>query len=132
MLRWRFFVCPLLESVMERDQKDPPLPGENNAKESPAEQRAREARTQRNHEEALEETFPASDPISPFVPAKPPVDDSTSDSSDAQRSIGDRPSPGQGVKGSGTGSGSAPDPSGSTQPNFGDVGSSGGTPGFAG
>lgn len=132
MLRWRFFVCPLLESVMERDQKDPPLPGENNAKESPAEQRAREARTQRNHEEALEETFPASDPISPFVPAKPPVDDSTSGSSDAQRSIGDRPSPGQGVKGSGTGSGSAPDPSGSTQPNFGDVGSSGGTPGFAG
>ncbi|MCE7031302.1 hypothetical protein LY625_01445 [Lysobacter sp. GX 14042] len=25
-----------------------------------------------NHDEALEETFPASDPVSPFVPAQPP------------------------------------------------------------
>jgi hypothetical protein len=27
---------------------------------------------ERNHDEALEETFPASDPISPFVPAVRP------------------------------------------------------------
>jgi hypothetical protein len=27
---------------------------------------------ERNHDEALEETFPASDPISPFVPAVKP------------------------------------------------------------
>lgn len=117
---------------MERDQVDPPLPGENNPRKSPAEQRVREARTHRNHGEALEETFPASDPISPFVPAKPPADDSASDSSDVQRPSGDPPSPRKGVKGSETGSGNASDPSGSTQPNFGDVGSSGGTPGFAG
>lgn len=58
---------------MERDQKDPPIPGApQSSNETPLQQLVREARTARNHEEALDETFPASDPISPFVPAKPP------------------------------------------------------------
>jgi hypothetical protein len=38
-------------------------------------QRERDQRKHResdNQDEALEETFPASDPTSPFIPAKPP------------------------------------------------------------
>jgi len=56
-----------------RDRKDPPdrnrgmpLP------EKPAERRRRKEHESRNQDEALEETFPASDPVSPFVPAKAP------------------------------------------------------------
>ncbi len=59
--------------AMERDQKDPPIPGApQGSTETPLQQLVREARTARDHEEALDETFPASDPISPFFPAKPP------------------------------------------------------------
>lgn len=69
---------------MERDQKDPPIPGERqNGRETPGQERVREARTERNHEEALQETFPASDPISPFVPAKPPLSDANGVDHDA-------------------------------------------------
>ncbi len=40
--------------------------------ETPAQRQARKRRESRNQDEALEETFPASDPVSPFVPAKRP------------------------------------------------------------
>lgn len=41
------------------------------ASETELEKRKRQARTERNLDEALKETFPASDPVSPYVPAKP-------------------------------------------------------------
>jgi hypothetical protein len=43
-------------------------------RDGPAEsqqQRKRRVHTNENLDEALEETFPASDPIAPFVPAQP-------------------------------------------------------------
>lgn len=57
---------------MTRDQKDPPERHGNRAHphESPQERRTRKRHADSNQDEALEETFPASDPVSPFVPAK--------------------------------------------------------------
>lgn len=40
--------------------------------ESPDERGKRKQDESDKQDEALEETFPASDPVSPFVPAKPP------------------------------------------------------------
>ena len=57
---------------MNRDRKDPPDPSSQNADESPAGRRERKQRESENQDEALEETFPASDPVSPFIPAKRP------------------------------------------------------------
>lgn len=58
---------------MARDRKDPPANDEDRAREEPAAQRrARKEHASDNQDEALEETFPASDPVSPFVPAKTP------------------------------------------------------------
>jgi hypothetical protein len=56
-----------------QDRKDPPIPGADPCPpETQAERRARKKRESEIHDEALEETFPASDPVSPFVPAKAP------------------------------------------------------------
>lgn len=58
---------------MTRDRKDPPDPSE--VRKSPEPDNEREQRKQhesQNQDEALEETFPASDPVSPFIPAKAP------------------------------------------------------------
>ncbi len=55
---------------MSRDQKDPP--SEPSADETPSVRRERKERANENQDEALEETFPASDPVSPFIPAKRP------------------------------------------------------------
>jgi hypothetical protein len=41
------------------------------ARESPPERARRKRHCNDNLDEALQETFPASDPVSPFVPAKP-------------------------------------------------------------
>ena len=41
------------------------------ADETRKEQRRRKGHASENLDEALEETFPASDPVTPFVPAKP-------------------------------------------------------------
>lgn len=58
---------------MTRDRKDPPAtPRKPEAEETPAQRQARKQRESRNQDEALEETFPASDPVSPFIPAKRP------------------------------------------------------------
>ena len=57
---------------MGHDRKD--LPAEHDARgtaETGSERRARQSHADSNQDEALEETFPASDPVSPFVPAKP-------------------------------------------------------------
>jgi hypothetical protein len=56
------------------DRKDSPHPGRDKGSkpESGKERRKRKDRESDNQDEALEETFPASDPTSPFVPAKPP------------------------------------------------------------
>lgn len=40
--------------------------------ETPRERERRKQKESENHEEALKETFPASDPVSPFIPAKAP------------------------------------------------------------
>ncbi len=58
---------------MSRDRKD--LPEDHAAPhrgETPGERVVRKQKESENQDEALEETFPASDPVSPFVPAKTP------------------------------------------------------------
>ncbi len=55
-----------------RDRKDPPDAPGRGTPESEPERRERKRRESDNQDEALEETFPASDPVSPFVPAKAP------------------------------------------------------------
>ncbi len=50
------------------DQDVPAVHGE-----SEAEQDLRKQHVDENQDEALEETFPASDPVSPFVPARAPA-----------------------------------------------------------
>jgi len=55
-----------------RDRKDPPELKNRTHSPETHEQRARRKRKESdNVDQALKETFPASDPISPFVPAKP-------------------------------------------------------------
>ena len=55
-----------------RDRKDPPAPDTVREKsETPAERQERKKIESDNQDESLEETFPASDPVSAFVPAKP-------------------------------------------------------------
>lgn len=55
---------------MNRDRKDLPPPGPA-PEETERQRRDRKEHESENQDEALEETFPASDPVSPFVPAKP-------------------------------------------------------------
>lgn len=58
---------------MNRDRKDTPRDDTNpHPDESAGERRQRKDHADENQDEALEETFPASDPVSPFVPAKTP------------------------------------------------------------
>jgi len=57
---------------MSRDQKDPAPAPERARPEAPSERRERKQHENENQDEALEETFPASDPVSPFIPAKKP------------------------------------------------------------
>jgi hypothetical protein len=53
-----------------QDRKDPPVVPTQATPESPHERQARKSRESELLDEAVTETFPASDPISPFVPAK--------------------------------------------------------------
>ncbi|KRG67731.1 hypothetical protein ABB27_09220 [Stenotrophomonas terrae] len=58
---------------MTRDRKDPPEPTEARGIPEPAHVREqRKEHESQNQDEALEETFPASDPVSPFIPTKAP------------------------------------------------------------
>lgn len=60
--------------MSSKDRKDLPHPNDSEPApaETPAEREARKQKESDNQHEALEETFPASDPVSPFIPAKPP------------------------------------------------------------
>lgn len=62
---------------MNRDRKDLPHPHDPPAHpaapETPQQRARRHRRASRALDEALEETFPGSDPVSPFVPAPPPT-----------------------------------------------------------
>ena len=62
--------------MREQDAKDPPLPGAGELVPETGLMRARrKLHADDNLDEALDETFPASDPVSPFVPAKPRTED---------------------------------------------------------
>ena len=52
------------------DRKDPPIGGTAPPNETPAARQERKLRESELLDEAILETFPASDPVSPFVPAK--------------------------------------------------------------
>ena len=52
------------------DRKDLPVAPTQATPESPDERQERKSRESELLDEAVKETFPASDPISPFVPAK--------------------------------------------------------------
>ena len=59
---------------MNHDRQDVKHPDHSQSKhpESEHEKKARKEHADENQDHALEETFPASDPVSPFVPAKAP------------------------------------------------------------
>ncbi|GAA5068754.1 hypothetical protein GCM10025759_04840 [Lysobacter panacisoli] len=59
--------------MSNQDRKDPSIErGKEGREERPVDREKRKQHESDNHDEALEETFPASDPVSPFVPAKAP------------------------------------------------------------
>lgn len=58
--------------MAQQDRKDPPIDKGRLRRETEDERRERKRHESDNQDEALEETFPASDPVSPFVPAKAP------------------------------------------------------------
>lgn len=60
--------------MSSKDRKDLPHPHDTQSDqaETAAEREARKRKESENQQEALEETFPASDPVSPFIPAKAP------------------------------------------------------------
>jgi hypothetical protein len=62
---------PPMAEQSNRDRKDPPERDASSTPESPQERAQRKRKESDNVDHALEETFPASDPVSPFVPAKP-------------------------------------------------------------
>ena len=58
--------------AQDQDRKDPSIDGDAKLDETPREKQKRKEHESENQDEALEETFPASDPVSPFIPAKAP------------------------------------------------------------
>jgi len=68
--------------MSHHDRKDPDHPDDRDLPGKPETAKARQQRKDResrNQDEALEETFPASDPVSPFIPAKMPTSESASE-----------------------------------------------------
>lgn len=58
---------------MKQDRKDPAIAaGEPSRPETPSERKERKRHESEILDEALEETFPASDPVAPFIAAKSP------------------------------------------------------------
>ena len=59
--------------MADHNRKDPATPAEKarHIEETPEQRARRKAKESRNLDTALEETFPGSDPVSPFIPAKP-------------------------------------------------------------
>jgi nicotinamidase-related amidase len=62
------------KTMSNHDRKDLPHSPDTRTTESGAEREERKRKEEANQDESLEETFPASDPVSPFIPAKPPKD----------------------------------------------------------
>lgn len=61
----------LVGAPPSRDRKDPPLdPNASAPEEDACERTQRKAHESLLLDEAIDESFPASDPVSPFVPAK--------------------------------------------------------------
>jgi len=61
--------------MSNHDRKDLEHPDQKQVppvRENPQTRQRRKDKESANQDEALEETFPASDPVSPFIPAKPP------------------------------------------------------------
>lgn len=58
--------------VIDENDQDPKHP--NKRPETQGERKGRKNHESDNLDHALEETFPSSDPVSPFVPAKTPED----------------------------------------------------------
>lgn len=117
---------------MSRDEKDLPVPGEKARSETPAEEHHRKTQTDRNHEEALEETFPASDPISPFVPANPPAADEGAANRATENAGYNQHGHGKGGKAGEAEPEGAGERDGKTQPNFGQGNTLGKMPGLSG
>ncbi|HZX70574.1 MAG TPA: hypothetical protein VFE77_07130 [Rhodanobacter sp.] len=64
--------------MSSHDRKDSAHPDSHDGAtgpETPEKRRQRKQKESDNQDEALEETFPASDPVSPFIPAKVPEPD---------------------------------------------------------
>ena len=60
-----------MENPFRETARIRPLPTRPSAPETPEQRAQRKRKESENVDHALEETFPGSDPISPFVPAKP-------------------------------------------------------------
>lgn len=58
--------------MTSHDRKDNRTPDKPTPPEPDEQRRTRKSHESENQDEALEETFPASDPVSPFIPAKLP------------------------------------------------------------
>ncbi|MGB5851622.1 MAG: hypothetical protein WBG85_04920 [Rhodanobacter sp.] len=58
-----------------KDSEHPDCKDDQKQPETPATREQRKQKESENQDEALEETFPASDPVSPFIPSKPPEPD---------------------------------------------------------
>ena len=68
--------------MSHQDRKDLEHPDRKSgpvAPETPETRQKRKDKESDNQDEALQETFPASDPVSPFIPAKMPETESASD-----------------------------------------------------
>lgn len=63
---------PRNTAMIPRGRRDPDPGRAPGAPETDAERRQRKHHESDNQDEALEETFPASDPTSPFIPARTP------------------------------------------------------------
>jgi hypothetical protein len=61
-----------MSSQDRKEVKNPNKKSDPLRPETPAARQRRKNKTSDNQDEALQETFPASDPVSPFIPAKVP------------------------------------------------------------
>ena len=67
--------APHRDVSTSRDRKDPPdRHAQPQGPEHPVQRTQRKKKESANLDQALQETFPASDPVSPFIPAKPRED----------------------------------------------------------
>jgi len=66
---------PQKKAPASRDRKElPDQHAQPQGPEHPVQRKQRKKKESANLDQALEETFPASDPVSPFIPAKPRED----------------------------------------------------------